>query len=155
MEKTTKFTKITLWVLMLLSVALFVVMVTSIDDQKDPGENARQMINLNLNWAIVLFVIAAIVAIGFAIVQILTDKAKAIRGLGAVALLSVVLIASYLLADSEIPKFFGVEKFIADGTLNSNIAHWVGTGLYVTYILFAGAFLSIIGFSAASMFKRS
>lgn len=155
MEKTSKFTTITLWVLMIISVILFVVMVTSIDDQNDPSEKARQMINLNLNWAIVLFVISAVVAVGFAIVQIVTDKAKAIRGAGALALLAIVLVIAFMAAEGNIPEFFGVEKFVANGTLTESISRWVGTGLYVTYILFAGAFLSIIGFSAANMFKRS
>ena len=153
MEKTSKLTTITLWVLMAISVVLFVFMVTSIDDETNPGVKAVQMITLNINWAIVLFAIAAIAALGFALIQILSDKTKALNSLGAIGLLAVMLVISYFAASSEIPSFYGVEKFIADGTLTETISRWVGTGLYVTYILFAGAFLSIIGFSAASIFK--
>lgn len=155
MDKTRKFTSIILWVLMVLSVGLFVYMVTNIDDESNPGKIAVQAITLNLNWAIGLFAIATIIAIVFALFQMLGEKSKAIRALIVLAIFAVVLVVSYSVSSSEIPSFFGVEKFLADGTLNANISRWVDTGLYVTYILFAGAFLSIIGFTAANALKRS
>lgn len=155
MDKTRKFTSIILWVLMVLSVGLFVYMVTNIDDESNPGKIAVQAITLNLNWAIGLFAIATIIAIVFALFQMLGEKSKAIRALIVLAIFAIVLVVSYSVSSSEIPSFFGVEKFLADGTLNANISRWVDTGLYVTYILFAGAFLSIIGFTAANALKRS
>jgi hypothetical protein len=155
MEKTSKITTIILWVLMALSVALFAFMIVSIDDELNPSAKAVQMITMNLNWSIVLFGIAAVVAVVFALVQILGDKTKAIRALVSILILGAVLGVSYSLASSAIPSFFGVDKFVADGTLTENVSKWVGTGLYVTYVLFAGAFLSIIGFGVASIFKRS
>lgn len=155
MEKTRKITSIILWVLMALSVALFVYMIVSIDDESNPGAKAVQAITLNLNWSILLFAIATVIAVVFALVQMFGDKRKAIGALVAVAILGAVLAVSYSLASPAIPNFFGVDKFVANGTLNESISRWVGTGLYVIYILFAGAFLSIIGFGVASVFKRS
>lgn len=155
MDKTRKFTSIILWVLMVLSVGLFVYMVTNIDDESNPGKIAVQAITLNLNWAILLFAIATVVAIVFALFQMFGEKSKAIRAVIVLAMFAIVLGVSYSVSSSEIPSFFGVEKFLADGTLTANISRWVDTGLYVTYILFAGAFLSIIGFTAANAFKRS
>ena len=155
MEKTRKFTTIALWILMAISVVLFVIMITSIDSETNPCERAVSLITLNINWAIVLFVIAAVIALGFALVQMFSDKHKALWAAGIIALFAVILGISYALASSEIPQFYGVEKFVANGTLTESISRWVGTGLYVTYILFAGAFLSIIGFGASSIFKRS
>lgn len=155
MEKTSKLTTIVLWVLMGISVILFVIMITSIDSETNPSEKARNLMTLNINWAIVLFVIAAVIALGFALVQMFSDKTKALWAVGILVLFAVILGISYALASSEIPQFFGVEKFVANGSLTESISRWVGTGLYVTYILFAGAFLSIIGFGVASVFKRS
>lgn len=155
MEKTRKITTIILWVLMALSVVLFVYMVTSIDSEENPGTKAVQAITMNLNWSIVLFGLAALIALGFAFIQILTEKSKAISAIVSIVILGAILGVSYALASSEIPSFFGVEKFVDNGTLTEAISRWVGTGLYFTYILFAGAFLSIIVFGAASIFKRS
>ncbi|MBN2262892.1 MAG: hypothetical protein JW735_08270 [Prolixibacteraceae bacterium] len=155
MDKTRKFTSIILWVLMVLSVGLFVYMVANIDDESNPGKIAVQAITLNLNWAIGLFAIATVVAIVFALFQMFGEKSKAIRALIVLAIFAVVLGVSYSVSSSEIPSFFGVEKFLADGTLTANISRWVDTGLYVTYILFASAFLAIIGFTAVNALKRS
>jgi small-conductance mechanosensitive channel len=155
MEKIRKFTTIILWVLMVISLAFFVYMFVSIDSESNPGEKARNLISLNINWTIILFAIAAVVAIVFTIFQMFSEKAKALRTILMLVLFAAVIGVAYMLASSEIPQFFGVEKFVADGTLTTSISRWIGTGLYTTYILFGGAFLSIIGFSAISMFKRS
>ncbi len=155
MDKKGKITSIILWVLMLVSIALFAYMMVSIDDETNPGAKAVQAITLNLNWAYLLFGIAAVVALVFAVVQIVGDKAKIISTVVSLLILGAVLGVAYSLASSEIPNFFGVDKFVANGTLDETISRWVGTGLYFVYILFGGAFLSIIGFGAASIFKRS
>lgn len=155
MDKKRKITSIILWVLMLVSIALFVYMQVSIDSETNPGAKAVQAITLNLKWAYLLFGIAAIVAVFFAVVQILGDKAKIISSVVSLLILGAVLGVAYSLASSEIPNFFGVDKFVANGTLDETISRWVGTGLYFVYILFGGAFLAIIGFGAASIFKRS
>lgn len=155
MEKIRKFATITLWALMAISVVLFVIMVSSIDSETNPGPNAVQWITININWAIVLFAISAVLTLGFALVQMFSDKRQAIFALGVLAGFAVIILISYLVADASIPQFFGVEKYVAKGELTETISHWIGTGLYVTYILFAGAALSIVGFGAASLFKRS
>ncbi|MDA3879212.1 MAG: hypothetical protein PF436_02380 [Prolixibacteraceae bacterium] len=155
MDKKGKITSIILWVLMIVSIVLFAYMVVSIDDESNPGAKAVQAITLNLNWASVLFLIAGASALIFAVIQILGDKAKIISTVIALFLLAAVVAVAYSLASSEIPNFFGVDKFLADGTLNETISRWVGTGLYVVYILFGGAILSIAGFGAANVFKRS
>ncbi len=155
MEKIRKFTTIILWELLVISLAIFVYMFVSIDSETNPGEKARNLMALNINWAIVLFAIAAVVAIVFAIFQMFSGKAKALSALLIMLIFAAVIGVAYLLASSEIPQFFNVEKFVADGTLTATISRWIGTGLYTTYILFGGAFLSIIGFGAISIFKRT
>jgi hypothetical protein len=128
-------------------------MITSIDSETNPGERAVQLITTNINWAIVLFGLSAVTALLFSLGQMFSEKKKALRALAVLAIFAAILLVSYFSASSEIPQFFGVEKFIAAG-LTENISHWIGTGLYVTYILFGGAVLSIVGFGAASIFKR-
>ena len=155
MEKTRKFTTIVLYVLMAISVVLFVIMITGIDSETNPSDRAKSLMALNINWAIALFVIAAIIALGFALIQMFSEKRKALSALAVIGIFAVMLIISYALASSQIPTFFGVEKFVDNGSLTETISKWIGTGLYVTYILFAGAFLAILGFGAVNVFKRS
>jgi hypothetical protein len=154
MEKSSKLAKIVLWALMIISVIIFVFMFASIDSETNPGQKARNLMALNINWSIVLFAIAAITSLGFAVIQMAGDKSQAIGALIVLLIFAVIVGVSYSMATSEMPKFFGVDKFIADGVLTPSITRWIGAGLYVTYILFAGAFLSIIGFSVASIVKR-
>lgn len=154
MEKSSKLASIVLYVLMAISVVIFVVMVSSIDSETDPSEKARSLMTTNINWAIVLFIVAGVLALVFALVQIITDKAKAVSALGAIGILAVVVIVSYAMASNEIPQFFGVDKFVADGSLTPVISKWIGTGLNVTYILFGGAILSLAGLATLNIFKR-
>lgn len=154
MEKSSKLASIVLYVLMAISVVIFVIMFASIDSETDPSENARNLMTMNINWSIALFAIAGVLALAFAIVQIVTDKSKAVSALGAIGILAVVVVISYVLSSSEIPQFFGVDKFVADGSLTPVISKWIGTGLNVTYILFGGAILSVAGFGTMSVFKR-
>jgi hypothetical protein len=154
MEKSSKLASIVLYVLMAISVVIFVIMFVSIDSETDPSEKARNLMTMNINWSIALFAIAGVLALVFAFIQIITDKAKAISALVAIGLLAVVVIVSYVTASGEIPQFFGVDKFVADGSLTPTISKWIGTGLNVTYILSAGAILAVAGFGTLSIFKR-
>lgn len=154
MEKSSKITTIILWVLMVISIALFIFMFTAIDDEINPGAKAVQLITLNINWSIALFALAGVIVALFSFLQVFTDKSKMVSTLAIVVIFAAVIGISYAFANSEIPNFFGVDKFVADGTVNETISKWIGTGLNITYILFGGAFLSIIGFSAVNLFKR-
>jgi len=155
MEKSTKLAKIVLWALMGISIVLMVILFTSIENQTNPGARAENLISLNINWAIFLTIVATFLAVTFAVIQILRDKKQAIGALMVLGGFALIILISYVLSSSDIPKFFGVEKFIADGTLTPSVSRWIGTGLITTYILFVAAALSIAVFSAASMFKRS
>lgn len=153
--KNMNLAKYVLWGLSGISVLLFVVLFTSIESETNIGATADKWLDFNINWAIFLTVIAGIIAFGFAIAQTIVDKKKTISSLLVLAGFAIVTIISYAVSSTEIPQFFGVEKFVADGTLTPSISRWIGTGLVMTYILFAGAALSIAYFSVANMFKRS
>jgi hypothetical protein len=153
--KKMNLAKYVLWGLSAISVVLFVILFTSIENETNPGARAERFISLNINWAVFLTVIASVIALGFAIAQTIVDKKKTISSLAVLAGFALIIIISYVSSSNQIPQFFGVEKFVADGTLTPSISRWIGTGLVTTYILFAAALLSILVFSAANLFKRS
>jgi len=155
MEKASKLAKIILWALMIVSIALFIILTSSIESQTNPGARAESIISLSINWAILLVVIGGVAAVAFAVIQMLGDKKQAITTLLIFVGFGLIILVSYALSSSDIPRFFGVEKFVEDGTLTPSISRWIGTGLVTTYILFATAALSIVAFGAASLFKRS
>lgn len=154
MDKSRKITTIVLWVLMIISIAFFVYMFVSIDSETDPSAKAVELITLNINWAIILFAIGAVIILAFSLLQVFGDKSKLINSAVFLVLFAAIIGIGYALASSDIPNFYGVNKFIANGDVNETISRWIGTGLHVTYILLGGAFLSIIGFSTVKLFKR-
>lgn len=154
MDKLRKITTIVLWVLMIISIVFFVYMFVNIDSGIDQSEKAVELITLNINWAIILFAIGAVIILAFSLLQVFGDKSKLINSAVFLVLFAAIIGIGYALASSDIPNFYGVNKFIANGDVNETISRWIGTGLHVTYILLGGAFLSIIGFSTVKLFKR-
>jgi len=122
MEKSTKLAKIVLWILIGLSIILFVVLTTSIENQTNPGARAEKLITLSIYWAEILVIIGAAVALFFAGKHMFSNKKQAINTLLILIGFAVIIIVSYLASTSEIPNFFGVEKFVADGTLTPSIS---------------------------------
>ena len=150
--KLEKVLNIVLWVLLAVSAVLVVSLMTNIsDNDADPTMGA--WINTNLTWSYILLGIGAGVAVIGALYYTFTDKAAAKKGLIAVVFAGVVLAISYLLASDAIPQFYGVDKFVADGTLTNSIAKWIDTTLYATYILLLLTILSILGSSVFRIFK--
>lgn len=154
MGKSKKISSIVLYVLMIVSIALFLYMFFSIDDQKNPGEKARMLMTVNVDWTIAMFFLATALTLVFALTQMFSTKTKALRGLSVLLIFAVVVGISYFVSSSEIPQFFGVEKFVADGTITPNIVRWIGAGLDTTYILAVAAILSIVGFGAYRTVKH-
>ena len=151
MTKVERIVTILLWVLIIISAVLVVTLMTNIGDETDPVMGG--WINTNLVWAYILFGICAGIAILAALFHMLTDIKAAKKGLLSIVFLGVVALISYLLASDEIPQFIGVQKFVNDGTLTTQVAKLVDTGLYATYILLALAILSIALSSVTRMLK--
>lgn len=154
MKKSGKLASIALYLLMALSVVFFVIMFVSIDDEKNPCEKARNLMTLNINWAIAMTAIAAAIVVVSGVAQMFSDKKSALRAAGVILIAAVVVGVSYLIASDAMPQFFGVEKFIADGTVTPSISRWISTALNATYIMIGGAALSMIGFGVANLIKR-
>ncbi|WP_299581396.1 hypothetical protein [uncultured Sunxiuqinia sp.] len=150
--KLDKILSIVLWVLLAVSAVLIVSMMTNIsENEADPTMGT--WINTNLSWSYILLGLGAAIAVVFALFNTFTDKTAAKKGGIALVFTAAVLVVSYALASDAIPQFYGVEKFVADGTLTASVSKMVGTGLYATYVLFILVMIAVAASSLNKVFK--
>lgn len=150
--KFAKVTTILLWVILAISLFLTVSLLANLDpNATDPGMNT--WINANLVWSYILLAICCIAALVLEFINTISDKKAAKNALMGIGLLGAVILISYLISDSEIPQFYGVEKFVEKGELTPSISHWIGTGLIATYILSAISIIGIVYSSVSNFFK--
>jgi len=143
---------LTLLVVSVVSLILIISLVASISsDLTDPAMG--NWITINLRWAYVLLFLAVVVLILFALFQFFSNLKSAKGGLFGIAAVLLIVLISWLLGSSEYPQFFGVEKFIADGTITPTITRVIDTALYSTYIIFGLAILALIYSSVSRYFK--
>ncbi|HPF50107.1 MAG TPA: hypothetical protein PK335_00965 [Draconibacterium sp.] len=153
MGKTGKIVNIILWALLIVSAILIVSLMVNINEEVDTDPAMLSWLNTNLVWVYILLAFGAGIAIFASLFHMFTDKKAAKGGIISIAFLGAVALISYLLASPEIPQFVGVDRFIADGTLNSQVAKLVDTGLYATYILLALAVLAVASSSVMRLFR--
>ncbi|MFZ5431381.1 MAG: hypothetical protein ACOZDD_14225 [Bacteroidota bacterium] len=152
MTKASRLLTIILWIILAVSAVLIVSLMVNISDNNaDPTMGG--WINTNLVWTYILMVIGAGIALLAGLFQMVTNLSSAKKSLVSLVAIAVVAVVAYSLASNEIPQFFGVEKFVADGTLTPNIVKMVDTGLIATYFLFGGAVLAIVWSSISQVFK--
>ncbi len=150
--KFAKITSIMLWVILGISLFLIISLLSNLDSNM-ANESMSTWISTNLYWTYVLLGIACVAALVLEFGNTISDK-KALKGsLIGLGFMGGVILISYLFSDSAIPKFYGAEKFVADGTITPNIMLWTGTGLIATYILSAIALLAIVWSSISSIFR--
>ena len=152
MSKTGKIITILLWVLLIVSAVLIVSLIVNISEN-DLDPKMGSWIDTNLVWGYIMVAFGAGVAVVAGLFHMVSDKKAERGGIIALVFLGAVALIAYLLASPEIPQFIGVDKFIADGTLNENVAKLVDTGLFATYILLGLAILSIAFSSVARLFR--
>lgn len=104
-----------------------------------------------LRWAYILLAIAAIAAVLFPLISIVTDLKAILRLLAIVAGAAALVLLSYFVFASDTP----IDILGYTGTDNSDpvTLKWIGTGLYSTYIIFGVALLSILYSEIANLFK--
>jgi hypothetical protein len=153
MGKISKIVTIILWALLIVSAILIISLVVNINTEIETDPAMLRWINTNLIWAYILVAIGAGVAVIASLLHMFTDKKAAKNGLISILFLGAVAVIAYLIASPEIPQFIGVDKFIADGTLNESVAKMVDTGLYATYILLALAVLSVASSAVFRLFR--
>jgi len=143
MEKIGKKITIVLWALVVVSVILIVSLMANINPDNDQDPAMLSWINTNLIWVYILGIVAAGLAVLFAIYHTLSDKKAAKGGLISLAFLGGVALISYVMASPEIPQFLGVDKFITEG-LDGQTMKLVDTGLIALYIMLAISILAFI-----------
>ncbi len=149
MIRIGKIVTILLWALLLISAVLLISLMVNIDENLTDAVMGG-WINTNLVWTYILLAIGAGIAVVSAILHTVTDKDAAKQGLISLVFFVVVIGIAYILASDAIPTFYGVEKYVKDGTLTPNISKLIGTGLYTTYIML---FLAVIGMASGSVVK--
>lgn len=152
MTKTSRLLTIILWVILAVSAVLIVSMMVNISDNNADPVMGR-WINTSLVWTYILMFLGAGIALLAGLLQMVTNLSSARKSLISLGAVAVVAVVAYSLASNEIPQFFGVEKFVADGTLTPNVVKLVDAGLLATYFLFGGAILSIVWSSIAQIFR--
>jgi hypothetical protein len=142
--------------------------IATMDEEMAVAEVAPQEINLKdhltgwelmvykrtdyaLQWAYILLAIAAIAAIVFPFINIVTDLKAILRLFGVIAVAAVLVLVSYFVFASDTP----IDILGYTGTDNRDpvTLKWIGTGLFSTYIIFGVALLSILYFEVANLFK--
>lgn len=150
--KFAKITTIMLWVILGISLFLIISLLSNLDaNASDPGMST--WISTNLYWTYALLGVSCVAAFVLEFVNTVSDKKATKNALIAVGFMGAVTLISYMFSDSEIPKFFGAEKFVEDGTITPTVMLWTGTGLIATYILSALAFIAIVWSSISRIFR--
>lgn len=150
--KFAKITTIMLWVILGVSIFLIISLLSNLDENAaDPG--MANWLSVNLSWSYVLLTIATVAAVVLEFFNTISDKKATKNALIAIGFLGGVILLSYIFADSEMPKFYGAQKFIDDGTVTPSSLKWIGTGLIASYILSAISLVAILWSSVSRIFK--
>lgn len=140
-----------MWVLLAVSAFLVVSLMLNIGEDDDPI--MAKWINTNLSWTYILLVIASAIAILGALYHTFSSKEAAKKGLISLGFAVVVLGLSYSMASDAMPSFYGVEKFINDGTLTNTVVKWIDTTLIAVYLLLGLLIVATIWSSVSRLFK--
>lgn len=150
--KFAKITTIMLWVILVISLFLVISLLANLDANVS-NAGMSTWIGANLSWSYVLLGIACIAALVLEFMNTISDKKATKNALVAIGFLGVVILISYISSNSEMPKFFGAEKFIEDGTVTPSVLRWIGAGLIATYILSALSIVAIVWSSISRVLK--
>jgi hypothetical protein len=148
--KTEKILNIVLGVVTVISAFLVISLIANINDES--GLNS--WLNTNLTWLYILLIVTIGIVLLFSIVHTLGDKAAAKRGLITLGCGIGILLIAYLLSSNKLPDFYGVQRFIDDGTLTISVSKRIDTLLIVTYILLGVSVGATMFWSVARMIKK-
>ncbi len=103
-----------------------------------------------LNWSYLLFGLAVVLALVFAIIAVIKNPKNAVSTLIVLAAFGLVILVSYLMADDtllNLPGYTGPDNTPA-------MLKFADTILYTTYILFVVALLVAFGSVAFRLFRK-
>jgi hypothetical protein len=136
--------------------AILLILIISLLVSLDPNVSDPGMLTwlgANLSWSYILLFFATFAALILEGVNLASDKKAAKSALIGIGFLGGIILISYLFADSEMPKFFGADKFIENKTVTPSSLRWIGAGLIATYILSAISVVAIIWSSIKNVFS--
>jgi hypothetical protein len=152
MKKIGNIPNLILLIIAAISVLAFALLMANMSpDVKNAAMG--NWININLRWMYVLLFLAILLLVFFAVFQLVSEFQSAKGSLLGIGVMALIFLIGFLFASKEYPKFFGVEKFIADGTITPAILKIIDTGLISTYIMFGLAILALIYTSLSRYFK--
>ena len=134
----SKLTSYLLYGLMIISVAIFAAYMFSAIDE-----------GVFLGTSYLFFGIAAVSAVLFPVLFLILNPKKAKSSLVGIGSIGLVLLISYLLADSTIPEFIGSDKF----NITESLAKMVDTSMISLYVLSGITIIAIIYTEVSKMFK--
>lgn len=142
--------KLTLWLLMLLSVAAFVMVF--VGGVVDPEAEYKEPVFLDtiLYWIGIMVAIILVITITFALIQfvksLIATPKQALLSLGAISLLVAVFVITYITSDNSTPlEITGYEGVHNQGVWLSIVIMFINTigivaGTAVLLMLFGGLF---------------
>jgi hypothetical protein len=119
--------------------ALFVAMFYFGGDIPDQAKQTPVYTDLLINWSKILCFASAGLAILFPIIQLITNPKGAIKGLGGLVILGLVILISYSMSDGTLLDLAGYNG--PDN--NPATLKFADTALYTMYVLGIGAIASI------------
>ncbi|RLD29915.1 MAG: hypothetical protein DRI73_10705 [Bacteroidetes bacterium] len=150
-SKLTKIISIILWVLLGVSIILVGLFYFGSSVPGTEGTNMYEpkITETLLNWAYIMVIATIVIALGFSIVNLITYPKKLKQAAFMFLGVGVLVVVSYYLASDQALSMPGY-----DGNENvPKTLKYVGTGLYLTYIIFGIAFLTIVYSEVAKYFK--
>ncbi len=99
---------------------------------------------LVLNFSIALFIVCAVLTVGFAIFKFVADAIdspkSAIKPIIVLVVIAILIIVSYSMASDVIPVFLGSDNF----EITASTSKWVEASLYGMYILFGITVVALV-----------
>ncbi len=147
----TKLSNILSYVLYALIAVTVVLTIMYFTGGEVPGETYKTPVytDIFLNWAKLLVAATAIITVLFEVVNVVLNPKNAVRSLISIAVLIVIALVSYSLADSTPLELGGYEG--ADNV--PSMLKLAGAFLYGTYALLGIVIVAIFGTELSKLFK--
>lgn len=144
----------TVLILAILAISLFFIVSLFSNlaaDNSDKG--VSKWIDVLLIWTCILLLISCFATLWLELAYAISDKRTGKKSIIFIGSLAAVFLFSFLLSDSEMPQFKGVEKFIDNGILTPAISHCIETCLFTAYILMTIAIIGVVYSYVYQLFK--
>ncbi|MPQ48688.1 hypothetical protein GCQ56_16905 [Marinifilum sp. N1E240] len=129
--------------------AIFVIMFYIGGEIPNQAHPTPVYTDLLINWAKVLFIASAALAIVFPIIQLVVNPKGAIKGLMGLVVLGLIILISYSMSDAtllDLPGYTGTDN-------NPASLQFADTVLYTMYILGVGTVVAILATEILRRFR--